>query len=226
MSSSSLLRLDEVAKTFTTPSTVLTILDGVSFEIAPGDTLAITGPSGSGKSTLLGLMAGLDRPTGGSILFEGKPLEILDEDGLAAWRRKEVGFIFQSFRLVPTLTALENVSLPLEVLGRGQTGAEEEARARLEALGLGDRVDHFPSALSGGEQQRVAIARAYVHEPRLIFADEPTGSLDRETASKVLDALLETNKLHKTALVVVTHDPVVAERMGRSLTLERGRIRS
>ncbi len=224
MSEAPLIKLEGVTKTFATPFHTLKVLDGVSFEVGAGETLAVTGPSGSGKSTLLGLMAGLDRPTSGGIFFRGDALSGFDEDGLAAWRRAEVGFIFQSFRLIGNLTALENVSLPLEILGRGRDAAEEEARARLGALGMADRSEHFPDALSGGEQQRVAIARAYVHEPKLILADEPTGSLDRETASWVLDTLLKTNAEHHTALIVVTHDTAVSEKMSRCLRLEEGRI--
>jgi putative ABC transport system ATP-binding protein len=219
-----LLELKAVDKRFVSAAESLHILSGVSFAVGEGETVAVTGPSGSGKSTLLGLMAGLERPSSGQILFEGADLGSWDEDRLAAWRRKEVGFIFQSFRLISSLTALENVALPLEILGRPSPEAADSARRLLKELGLEERGEHFPHQLSGGEQQRVAIARAYAHEPRIIFADEPTGSLDRETAAKVLSTLLETNARRRTALIIVTHDAGAASQMQRRLALEAGRI--
>lgn len=217
-----LLEVASATKTFESAGQTLRVLNGVSLSVVAGELLAVTGPSGSGKSTLLGLMAGLDRPSSGRVLFKGGPLDELDEDRLADWRKTSVGFIFQNFRLVASLTASENVALPLEVAGVGAREALERAESLLASLGLADRRSHFPHQLSGGEQQRTAIARAYVHGPELIFADEPTGSLDRETAAKVLDALLEANAQRKAALVVVTHDEAVASRMSRRLSLDRG----
>ncbi|MEE8424437.1 MAG: ABC transporter ATP-binding protein [Elusimicrobiota bacterium] len=217
-----LLELDAVTKSFTAPGRTLEILKGLKFRLRPGETVAIQGPSGSGKSTLLGLMAGLERPTSGRLLFKGTPIQDWTEDQLSQWRRSSVGFVFQNFRLIDSLTALENVRLPLEIADVAPDAVRTRAAAALEQLGLSDRADHFPDKLSGGEQQRVAIARAYAHEPDIIFADEPTGSLDRETAGTVLDSLLSVNEAHGTALVLVTHDPTVAARMSRTLTLERG----
>lgn len=219
---SALLRLEAVSKTFEAAGQTLRVLSDVSLEIAARETVAITGPSGSGKSTLLGVMAGLERPTSGGLFFAGEALHGWDEDRLASWRRANVGFIFQNFRLVPSLTAAENVALPLEISGTPAAEAAVKAQELLTALGLGGRAGHFPHELSGGEQQRVAIARAYVHGPRLILADEPTGSLDRGTAGRVLDALLEANARGGAALVVVTHDQAVASRLSRSISLERG----
>jgi len=216
-----ILETRDLGKIFATPSGSLKILENLSFELAPGETLSITGPSGSGKSTLLGLLAGLDRPTTGQIFFDGKDLSQWDEDGLSLWRRDQVGFIFQNFRLIPTLSCVENTALPLELQGIPWKEARRRATEELARLDLLNRADHFPSQLSGGEQQRTAIARAYIHEPRLIFADEPTGSLDRNTAKKVLDTLLETNLRKQTALIVVTHDPEVAKKMNRRLSLAK-----
>ncbi|MDD5303297.1 MAG: ABC transporter ATP-binding protein [Elusimicrobia bacterium] len=222
--SAPILELSGIAKDFASGGESLRVLDGVELSILPGETLAVTGPSGSGKSTLLGIMAGLERPSAGTVRRDGADASSWDEDRLAQWRRRRLGFVFQSFRLVPTLTALENASMPLELLGAPPAQAEERAAGLLQALGLGGRLHHRPSALSGGEQQRVALARAYAHAPALILADEPTGSLDRATAEKVLAALLELNARSGTALAVVTHDPTVAAALGRSVRLERGRI--
>ncbi|MBI2385922.1 MAG: ABC transporter ATP-binding protein [Elusimicrobia bacterium] len=222
--SAPILELSGIAKDFVSGDESLRVLDGVELAIRPGETLAVTGPSGSGKSTLLGIMAGLERPTFGAVRRDGEDASSWDEDRLAGWRRSRLGFVFQSFRLVPTLTALENASMPLELLGAAPAEAEARAASLLQALGLDARLRHRPSALSGGEQQRVALARAYAHGPALILADEPTGSLDRATAEKVLAALLDLNARSKTALAVVTHDPTVAAALGRSVRLERGRI--
>ncbi|MFI5348214.1 MAG: ABC transporter ATP-binding protein [Elusimicrobiota bacterium] len=219
-----LLELKNVSKEFPSGGETLRVLSGVDLSIHPGETLAITGPSGSGKSTLLGILAGLERPTAGNVRRDGEDASGWDEERLALWRRHRVGFVFQSFRLMPTLTALENASFPLELLGEGPVEAEERAGRLLGQLGLGERLNHRPSQLSGGEQQRVAIARAYSHGPALILADEPTGSLDRTTAVRVLDALLELNARAGTALVVVTHDAMAAERLGRMIRLEGGRL--
>lgn len=219
-----LLHLEAVAKEFQTGDKILAILHDLSVSIDSKETLAIQGPSGSGKSTLLGLMAGLERPSSGRILYKGAPLHTWSEDQLSQWRRTDVGFIFQNFRLIDSLTAHENVRLPLEILGVDLSRAEEEASQALVELGIDKRAGHFPHQLSGGEQQRVAIARAYAHRPAIIFADEPTGSLDRETAQSVLDSLLRVNAEKHTALVLVTHDPAVAARMDRTLSLNHGAL--
>ncbi len=219
-----LLELSDIKKEFASGQETLCILDGVNLKICRGETIAVTGPSGSGKSTLLGLMAGLERPTRGKISFAGDAIQNWDEDRLAAWRREKVGFIFQNFRLIKILTALENVSLPLEILGHGACEARERARELLSELALENRVDHLPSQLSGGEQQRVAIARAYVHQPQIIFADEPSGSLDPATAEKVLESLLDFNRRRESALVVVTHDLEIAARLQRNYCLAGGTV--
>ena len=219
-----ILELSGVSKDFISGAERLRVLESVDLTVRPGETLAVTGPSGSGKSTLLGIMAGLERPSAGTLRRDGEDAGAWDEDRSARWRRARLGFVFQSFRLVPTLTALENAAMPLELLGVGPAEAEERAAALLKTLGLGERLGHRPTALSGGEQQRAALARAYAHKPALILADEPTGSLDRATAERVLSALLELNAASGTALVVVTHDPAVAGALGRAVRLERGRI--
>ena len=216
------LSVRDLAKTFTSGGRPLTVLDGVSFDVERGDTLAIVGPSGSGKTTLLGLAAGLDRPSRGSVTLAGTDLGPLGEDARARLRAAHVGFVFQSFRLLTTLTALDNVAVPLEL--RGERGARETARALLDRVGLGERTDHYPSQLSGGEQQRVAVARAFAGRPALLFADEPTGNLDDATGSRVEDLLFELNREAGTALVVVTHDPRLAERCGRQIRLRGGRV--
>ncbi|MBW6493755.1 MAG: ABC transporter ATP-binding protein [Burkholderiaceae bacterium] len=200
----------------------LPILDEVSFTVAPGETLAVLGASGSGKSTLLGLMAGLDLPTSGSVTIFGDDLFALDEDQRAAWRARNLGFVFQSFQLLGQMNALENVLLPLELAGAPD--AEQRARTLLERVGLADRARHYPRTLSGGEQQRVALARAFVSKPRLLLADEPTGSLDAGTGERVIDLLFELNREADATLVLVTHDPVLARRCSRRLTLHAGRV--
>jgi putative ABC transport system ATP-binding protein len=206
----------------------LTVLEGVDLDVAAGEVVAVLGPSGSGKTTLLGLLAGLDRPREGSVRLEGVELEDLDEDARAALRAERVGFVFQDFQLIPTLTALENVQVPLELLpaGRAPAPAQAEARAAtlLRRVGLGARLAHYPAQLSGGEQQRVAIARAFAAWPRLLFADEPTGNLDRETGSAVADLLLGLNRETGTTLVIATHDLALARRAGRVVHLDAGRI--
>ena len=199
----------------------LTVLDNISFDIAAGDTFAIVGPSGSGKTTLLGLCAGLDRPSSGSVTLNGVSLEQLSEDQRAAVRNQHVGFVFQNFQLIPTLTALENVMVPLEL--RGDSGAEKTARAWLEKVGLGHRLDHYPSQLSGGEQQRVCIARAFSNDPRILFADEPTGNLDADNAAGIVDLIFELNRSAGTTLVLVTHDLELARRTQRILKLKGGK---
>ena len=200
----------------------LRILDEVSFAVAPGETLAVLGASGSGKSTLLGLMAGLDLPTSGSVTIFGDNLFALDEDQRAAWRGRNLGFVFQSFQLLGQMNALENLLLPLELAGAPD--AEQRARALLERVGLADRARHYPRTLSGGEQQRVALARAFVSRPRLLLADEPTGSLDAATGARVIDLLFELNREAGATLVLVTHDPGLARRCSRRLTLHAGRV--
>jgi len=199
----------------------LSILDGIEFAIEAGSAVAITGSSGSGKSTLLGLLAGLDVPSSGSVRLAGQDLFSLDEDARAQLRASRVGFVFQSFQLLPNLTALENVMLPLELAGQP---AREPAQAMLERVGLGGRLHHYPRTLSGGEQQRVSLARAFVVQPDLLFADEPTGSLDAATGEKVIDLMFELHREHGTTLVLVTHDPQLASRCGRQLVLSGGRL--
>ena len=202
----------------------LTILDEINLSIHPGELVAILGPSGSGKSTLLGLMAGLDRPTTGQVIVDGRRIDGLDEDQLALFRREKVGFVFQSFQLLGNLTALENVLLPLELARTGNP--RERANELLEAVGLKNRAHHYPSQLSGGEQQRVALARAFGPRPSILFADEPTGNLDAATGERVLDLIHELRAQEKTTLVLVTHDPVVARLAPRRVHLRAGRIES
>ncbi len=199
----------------------LSILDGIEFSVANGSAVAITGSSGSGKSTLLGLLAGLDVPSSGSVRLAGQDLFSLDEDARARLRANHVGFVFQSFQLLPNLTALENVMLPLELAGQP---AREPAQAMLERVGLGNRLHHYPRTLSGGEQQRVSLARAFVVRPELLFADEPTGSLDAATGETVIDLMFELHREQGATLVLVTHDPQLAARCGRQLVLSAGRL--
>ncbi|GAA4411028.1 ABC transporter ATP-binding protein [Quisquiliibacterium transsilvanicum] len=200
----------------------LTILDDVSFEVGQGATVAVVGASGSGKSTLLGLMAGLDLPSEGRVLASGSSLFEMDEDARAAWRARHVGFVFQTFQLLPQMTALENVMLPLELAGDPQAAAK--AQALLERVGLGARLGHYPRTLSGGEQQRVALARAFAPAPPLLFADEPTGSLDAATGERIIELLFELNREAGATLVLVTHDEGLAGRCDRRLTLKAGRL--
>ena len=209
-------------------SSILTVLDGVDLEVGEAEVVAILGPSGSGKTTLLGLLAGLDRPSEGEVELAGVALSSLDEDGRAALRADRIGFIFQSFHLIPTLTALENVLVPLELLDRARAPkpAEAEAIARglLERVGLGGRLGHHPAQLSGGEQQRVGIARAFANQPAVLFADEPTGNLDRKTGVEIADLLFELNEQHGTTLVIVTHDLELSRRAHRIVHLDSGRV--
>jgi putative ABC transport system ATP-binding protein len=211
-----------LTKQVDTGDTQLTILSDVSFEVASGEAVAILGVSGSGKSTLLGLLAGLDTPSAGSVSIDGTDLFALDEDGRAALRARRVGFVFQSFQLLPAFTALENVMLPLELAGIA--GARARAVAMLERVGLAARINHYPKQLSGGEQQRVAIARAFACEPKLLFADEPTGNLDAATGAQVIDLMFELNRERQTTLVLVTHDEALSRRCGRQLRLAAGRL--
>ena len=200
----------------------LEILQDIDIEIIPGEAIAIVGASGSGKSTLLGLLAGLDVPTSGSVEIDGNDLFVLDEDGRASLRAKLLGFVFQSFQLLPALNARENVMLPLELAGIA--AAQESATAMLRRVGLGERLHHYPKYLSGGEQQRVALARAFVVKPKLLLADEPTGNLDAATGAAVIDLLFELNAEAGTTLVLVTHDEALARRCGRIIRLAAGRI--
>jgi putative ABC transport system ATP-binding protein len=200
----------------------LTILHSVDFTVQPAETLALVGASGSGKSTLLGLLAGLDTPSSGTVKLDGTDIFALDEDGRAAFRKAKLGFVFQSFQLLPHLNAVENVMLPLEL--RGDAGARAKAEAMLGRVGLSSRLRHYPKYLSGGEQQRVALARAFVTEPPLLFADEPTGSLDAATGESVIQLMFELNREHGSTLVLVTHDPAMAARCGRTLTIAAGKL--
>lgn len=206
----------------------LCVLDDISLEVSAGEVVAILGPSGSGKTTLLGLLAGLDRPTEGEVVLVGYALETLSEDARAALRADAIGFVFQNFQLIPTLTALENVLVPLELLPpqRQLERSEREIRARslLARVGLADRLDHYPAQLSGGEQQRVGIARAFANEPRVLFADEPTGNLDGQTGSGIIELLFELNREQGTTLMIVTHDVALAQRANRIIHLTRGSI--
>lgn len=217
-----ILEVSNLTKSFTTGDKKLTVLDNVSFAINEGDTISIVGPSGSGKTTLLGLCAGLDTPTSGTVTLDGIKLNALDEDDRAFVRNKHVGFIFQNFQLLPTITAIENVMVPLEL--RGEKGLFKEASELLSRVGLGDRLHHYPMQLSGGEQQRVAIARAFFSKPKIMFADEPTGNLDEETADTITELLFEINKESGTTLVLVTHNMELAEHTDRILQLKGGQL--
>ena len=201
---------------------MLTILDDVSLAVAAGESIAVVGASGAGKSTLLALLAGLDEPTAGAVWLEGTELSALDEDGRAEARARHVGFVFQSFHLIPSLTALENVMLPLELAGRAD--ARAAAREVLKQVGLESRLGHYPRQLSGGEQQRVAIARAFVTRPSVLFADEPTGNLDSTTGARVMQLLFDLNRATGTTLVLVTHDRAIAERCNRVIEMDAGRL--
>jgi putative ABC transport system ATP-binding protein len=211
-----------LGKTVFSPEGALQILKDVTLKIHEGESLAIVGTSGSGKSTLLGLLAGLDSPSTGSVLLNGQNLTAMDEDGRAKMRNQLVGFVFQSFQLIASLTALENVMLPLELAGDKQ--AKTKASALLERVGLGHRLSHTPIKLSGGEQQRVALARAFVTQPAILFADEPTGNLDSKTGNHIIELLFELNHEQKTTLILVTHDKELANRCQRKITLEAGAI--
>ena len=215
-----IVRVEHLTKRITTSEVELVIVNRANFNVEAGDTIAVVGASGSGKSTLLGLMAGLDSPSEGKVFINDEDLFALDEDGRAKLRGRLVGFVFQSFQLLPSLTALENVMLPLE-LG-GVVDAASRARSILDRVGLGARVKHYPKQLSGGEQQRVAIARAFVTEPKLLFADEPTGNLDARTGRVMIDLLFELNRERGTTLILVTHDLDLASRCGRRLHIDAG----
>jgi putative ABC transport system ATP-binding protein len=217
-----ILKVERLAKTYMTTAGPLTVLHDVSFAIEAGATCAIVGPSGSGKTTLLGLCAGLDQPSQGSVVIEGREIGGLSEDQRALVRNECVGFVFQNFQLIPTLTALENVMVPLELRG----GKVEPAGATelLQRVGLGDRLDHYPTQLSGGEQQRVALARAFINRPRILFCDEPTGNLDGETAQAMVDLIFGLNRERGTTLILVTHDLELARRTQRIIRLKSGAV--
>ncbi|HLV39866.1 ABC transporter ATP-binding protein [Xanthomarina sp.] len=219
-----ILKITGLEKTYTSGNKQLTVLQHIDFDIKKGQTFSIVGPSGSGKTTLLGLCAGLDQPNAGSVELCGQDLNSLNEDQLAILRNKEVGFIFQNFQLLPTLTALENVSVPLEL--QGSKNAVKTSMTLLEKVGLADRFHHYPSQLSGGEQQRVALARAFANAPSILFADEPTGNLDEETGEKVIQLLFDLNKEAGTTLVIITHDLDLANRTQQILRLKGGKILS
>jgi putative ABC transport system ATP-binding protein len=217
-----LLVVEDVHLTLGSAAGPVNILRGISLEIAAGETVALVGPSGSGKSTLMTVLGGLERPTAGQVRVDGRDLGTLGEDALARLRRDSIGIVFQSFHLIPTMTALENVALPLELGGRRDALAA--AGYGLEAVGLGHRLDHYPAQLSGGEQQRVAIARAFIATPKLLLADEPTGNLDAATGGLVIDCLFEQHVRHGTTLLLITHDETLAERCARRIRLADGTV--
>lgn len=217
-----ILSVSNLSKSYLSGSRPLKVLDNISFELEAGQTISIVGPSGSGKTTLLGLCAGLDQTDEGSVLIQNIPLNELSEDDRAQLRNRHVGFVFQNFQLIPTLTALENVMVPIEL--RGDKNAYEVALELLIKVGLEDRADHYPTQLSGGEQQRVAIARAFSNQPDILFADEPTGNLDSETGQKIEDLLFELNEQKGTSLVLVTHDIELAQRTDKVIRLKGGKV--
>ncbi len=219
---------DGLGQTYMSGGRPLTVLADITLRVEPKGFVAIVGPSGSGKTTLLGLLAGLDRPTAGTVTLDGQDLNLLTEDGRAGFRAEKIGFVFQNFQLIPTLTALENVLVPVELRRtlsqHDDGGAEEHARDLLDRVGLGNRTHHYPAQLSGGEQQRVAVARAFANEPKILFADEPTGNLDAETGRTIIDLLVRLNSEEETTLVLVTHDQELAARAHRIIRLSGGRI--
>jgi putative ABC transport system ATP-binding protein len=217
-----ILAVEMLTRSFRSGQSDLTVLKDVSFELPAGGSCAIVGPSGSGKTTLLGLCAGLDVPTSGTVRLDGRDLARLNEDQRARLRSEAVGFVFQNFQLLPTLTALENVMVPLEL--RGERDCRSAAAGLLDKVGLGERLHHYPTQLSGGEQQRVALARAFLNRPKILFADEPTGNLDNETSDHIVELLFELNASAGTALVLVTHNTDLAEKAGRVIRLRGGRL--
>lgn len=222
MISDAILNVQNLSRTYTSGGHALTVLEDVSFALSKKQTCAIVGPSGSGKTTLLGLCAGLDVPTSGFVSIAGKRLNDLNENERALLRNEHIGFVFQNFQLLPNLTALENVMIPVEL--RGERGSEKQAEQLLDRVGLGGRLDHYPAQLSGGEQQRVALARAFINRPHILFADEPTGNLDADTAKKVVELIFEMNDELDTALVLVTHDLELAQRTQRVIRLRGGKV--
>ncbi len=219
-----MLKVERLTKTYPTAGGPLTVLHEVSFELAAGASVAIVGPSGSGKTTLLGLCAGLDRPSSGEVSVAGESIGAMDEDARALVRNAHVGFVFQNFQLIPTLTALENVLVPVELAG--DSSREAEARALLARVGLGERCDHYPVQLSGGEQQRVALARAFMNRPKILFCDEPTGNLDADTAALMVELIFNLNRERGTTLVLVTHDLELAKKCARVIRLKGGAVLS
>ncbi len=222
MSDSIILKTDKLTKTYKSGNRTIMVLDNVSFAVEKGTALAILGPSGSGKTTLLALCAGLDRPSSGSVSLKGIQLGLLNEDELADVRNKYTGFVFQTFQLIPSLTALENVGVPAEICGTPHV--KDHAMELLDQVGLGDRMHHYPLQLSGGEQQRVAIARAFINRPQILFADEPTGNLDHETGETIINLLFELNAVAGTTLILVTHDPELTQYVPRNIQLKGGVI--
>ena len=219
-----MLKVERLTKTYKAAGGPLTVLREVNFELRAGDSVAVVGPSGSGKTTLLGLCAGLDRPTVGNVVLAGESIGAMSEDARALARNRHVGFVFQNFQLVPTLTALENVTVPIELRGEGGRTVVAAGRELLERVGLGERADHYPVQLSGGEQQRVALARAFMNQPKILFCDEPTGNLDGDTASAMVDLIFGLNRERGTTLVLVTHDLELAKRCHRIIRLKGGLV--
>lgn len=223
---SHILQVKNLTRKFKSGSRLLTVVDNVNFNIDKGSVNAIVGPSGSGKTTLLGLCAGLDQPTSGEVKLQGISLDSLDEDNRAKVRNEHVGFVFQTFQLVPTLTAIENIMVPLELRGISSTVVRKRAEQLLLEVGLADRSHHYPTQLSGGEQQRVAIARAFINEPKILFADEPTGNLDTETGEHIEELIFNLNKSQQTTLILVTHDLELAQKCDRIIRIKNGNIDS
>jgi putative ABC transport system ATP-binding protein len=219
-----MLKVERLTKTYQAAGGPLTVLRDVTFELQPGASVAIVGPSGSGKTTLLGLCAGLDRPTSGNVILAGESIGAMNEDQRALVRNRHIGFVFQNFQLVPTLTALENVTVPIELRGDSGRAVTGRGRELLERVGLGERCDHYPVQLSGGEQQRVALARAFMNEPKILFCDEPTGNLDGDTATAMVKLIFDLNHEKKTTLVLVTHDLDLAKKCHRILRLRGGLV--
>jgi len=226
MDSSIILKSENLTKTFSSGNRPLTVLDNVSIEIKAGTTCSVVGPSGSGKTTLLGLCAGLDKPSSGKVYFREREISSMTEEDLSQFRNRKIGFVFQSFQLISTLTAIENVMVPLELRNRPYKEVEERAEWLLEKTGLKDRLSHYPSQLSGGEKQRVGIARAFINQPEILFADEPTGNLDGDTGEHIENLLFDLNKDQGTTLVIVTHDTELAAKCSRMIKLKNGFIDS
>lgn len=226
MPKSSILSVKNLSKTFTSGNKQLTVLKNISFSIEKGISCAIVGPSGSGKTTLLGLCAGLDKPTSGDVILNDQKISALTESELSAIRNEQIGFVFQSFQLIPTLTALENVMVPIELRGLAYKEVEKKAIELLDKVGLKDRMTHYPTQLSGGEQQRVGLARAFIHKPDILFADEPTGNLDGDTGAQIEDLLFDLNQDEGTTLIIVTHDRELASKCNRIIELRSGSILS
>lgn len=224
MSNSSILSVKNLSKTFTSGTKKLTVLKDITFSVEKGISCAIVGPSGSGKTTLLGLCAGLDKPTDGHVILNEQEISHLSESQLSAIRNEQIGFVFQSFQLIPTLTALENVMVPIELRGLAYKDVEKKAINLLDKVGLKDRTSHYPTQLSGGEQQRVGLARAFIHKPDILFADEPTGNLDGDTGAQIEDLLFELNRDEGTTLIIVTHDRELAAKCNRIIELKSGKI--